>query len=63
MHCVYCGVEYSSEEPCLCMPPVRRLSPAEAPAKVKGAWGEAVKEWSVEAGGERRAFAALSEQT
>ena len=46
MHCVYCGVDYSSDEPCLCMPPVR--SSAEGATKVKGVWGDAAMEWSLD---------------
>jgi hypothetical protein len=45
MHCVYCGVDYSPEEPCMCLPPVRE-GKAEPMAKVSGPWGEAAAEWS-----------------
>ena len=45
MHCVYCGVDYSPEETCLCLPPVRP-GKAEAETKVAGPWGEATAEWS-----------------
>ena len=51
MHCAYCGVDYSFEETCLCLPPVygSRTEPAAA-VKVTGPWGEAAAEWSASSG-------------
>lgn len=45
MHCVYCGVDYSPEDHCLCLPPARREVSASLP-KVEGPWGEAERDWS-----------------
>jgi hypothetical protein len=47
MHCAYCGVDYNSEEACLCLPSVRAGKVEDAAsAKVTGPWGEATAEWS-----------------
>lgn len=45
MHCIYCGVDYSPEDHCLCLPPARREVTASLP-KVEGPWGEAGRDWS-----------------
>jgi len=50
MHCVYCGVDYSFEDPCLCMPRVHGDEVRGFTRKVKGPWGETVAEWSFEPG-------------
>ena len=47
MHCVYCGVEYSFDDPCLCMPRVNGKE-ENFTRKVKGPWGETIAEWSFE---------------
>ena len=50
MHCVYCGVDYSFDDPCLCMPRVHGDEVSGFTRKVKGPWGETVAEWSFEPG-------------
>lgn len=47
MHCIYCGVDYSLDEPCWCLP--RSCKPAEVKEIMQGVWGDAVKEWSLRA--------------
>ena len=44
MQCPYCGAQYSLEKPCFCQPPVQ--AKAEENPPVRGAWGEAEREWS-----------------
>jgi hypothetical protein len=51
MHCVYCGVDYSLDDPCLCLPPVRTPATARLP-QVEGPWGEAERDWSARPPGE-----------
>lgn len=46
MHCAYCGVDYSFENPCRCLPPVREADVANAP-RVDVPWGEAAVDWSL----------------
>ena len=51
MHCVYCGVDYSLEDSCLCLPPARKQVIA-SPPRVEGPWGEAARNWSARPSGE-----------
>jgi hypothetical protein len=54
MHCVYCGVDYSFDDPCLCVPRLNGHDESGAyTRKVKGPWGETVAEWSYEPGSGR----------
>jgi hypothetical protein len=55
MHCAYCGVDYSFEDCCLCLPP-RRPEVATAVPKVDGPWGEAAIEWSLREIKDKRAW-------
>jgi hypothetical protein len=47
MHCVYCGVEYSLEDACLCLPRLKSSKLWSSEPRVEGPWGEAAREWSV----------------
>ena len=51
MHCVYCSVDYSLEDSCLCLPPARKEATASLP-KVEGPWGEAGRDWSARPSGD-----------
>ena len=44
MHCNYCGMDYSLEDPCRCLP--ARPEAKENLTKVDVPWGEAAAEWS-----------------
>jgi len=46
MHCAYCGVDYTVEDGCLCLPP-KRAEGITAVPRVDGPWGEADIEWSL----------------
>jgi hypothetical protein len=48
MHCVYCGVDYNFEDPCLCMPRANGKEAGGFIRRVKGPWGETIAEWSFE---------------
>ena len=54
MRCVYCGIEYSLTNACLCLPQVESGGSSSDQPKVEGPWGEAAREWSLACEGGRR---------
>jgi hypothetical protein len=47
MHCSYCGIEYSLEDACLCLPRQETGRTSSSEPRVDGPWGEASREWSM----------------
>lgn len=54
MRCIYCGIEYSLNDACLCLPHMEPIGSWSDQPKVQGPWGEAEREWSLPCGGGQR---------